>query len=172
MWRFTRDRRRRGTNEQILTRDAAHLRAWQRGRPVFGGRWQLCYAVWNFAPALQLVRLEQQAADGTWASRQECLTIEFQTRGAQPRGDVVREHAAPVEWDGDRRHLPRLRFALLGVGQVKIERAVLTDGRVTVPVRLDGNVLGHPAPSRGLPDLNWTKRRAVLPLSWPAAAGR
>jgi len=169
MWRFTRDRRRHGTNEQILARDAVHLRAWQRGRPVFGGRWQLCYAVWNFAPALQLVRLEQQATDGTWASRQECLTIEFQTRGAQPRGDVVREHAAPVAWDGDRRNLPRLRFALLGVGQVKIERAVLTDGRVTVPVRLDGNVLGHPAPSRGLPDLNWTKRRAVLPLKWPAA---
>ncbi len=165
MWCFTRDARRRGTNEQILERDAARLRAWRRGEPVFGATWQLCYAVHNFRPALQLVRVEQRQADGSWASRQECLTIEFQTRGAQPRGDVVREHAAPVEWDGDRSRPPQLRFALLGVGEVRIVDVVLTDGRRRIPVKLPRAVLGKKAPTRGLPDLDWSKRRDVLPVS-------
>ncbi len=166
MWGFTRDRRRRGTNELILAKDATRLRAWQQGRPVFGGRWQLCYAVRNFAPALQLVRVEQRQPDGTWANCQECLTIEFQTRGAQPRGRVVREHAAPVVWDGDRAHLPELRLVLLGIGQVRVERLALTDGRVTVPARTARAVLGRVAPTRGLPELDWAQRRDVLAVGW------
>ncbi|HNC25273.1 MAG TPA: glycoside hydrolase family 20, partial [Opitutaceae bacterium] len=134
------------------------------GEPVFGATWQLCYAVHNFRPALQLVRVEQRQADGSWANRQECLTIEFQTRGAQPRGDVVREHAAPVEWDGDRSRPPQLRFALLGVGEVRLVDVVLTDGRRRIPVKLPRAVLGKKAPTRGLPDLDWSKRRDVLPV--------
>jgi hypothetical protein len=169
MWRFTRDRRRRGANEIILTKDAARLRAWQLGRPVFGGRWQLCYAVNNFAPNLQLVRLEQQQADGTWTNQQDCITVEFQTRSAQPRGPMVREQAAPVTWDGDPQKLPRLRLVLLGVGQVKIEQVALTDGRTSLPVAWKVKVLGRPAPQRGLPELDWTKRQAVLPLRWRPA---
>ena len=168
MWRFTRDRRRRGTNEQILVRDAARLRAWQAGQPVFGGAWQLCYVVHNAFPALQSVRVEQQQPDGTWVSRQECLTIEFQTASAQPQGQMRREHAAPVAWDGDWAKLPRLRLALIGVGEVRIERPVLTDGSTTFPARLARANLGRRAPRRGLPELDWSKRQDVLPLTWPA----
>ncbi|MDB6127459.1 MAG: hypothetical protein JWM35_1355, partial [Verrucomicrobia bacterium] len=114
---------------------------------------------------------EQETSRGVWETRQECLTIEFQTRAAQPHGHLVREHASPVTWDGDKENPPRLRLALLGVGQVRIERAALSDGRTTVPVRLAKKVLGQPAPKRGLPYLDWTRRQAVLPITvYPSPA--
>lgn len=168
MWARTRDARVRGPNEEILLRDAARLRAWRRGEPVFGGIWQLCYVVENFAPAAQLVALEQQGADGAWTTRQACHTIEFQTRAARRRGGLAREHAAPVEWDGDTRNFPRLRLALRGLGQVKIARVALTDGRVEWPARVARKILGRPAPSRGFPDLDWARNRDALTLRFPA----
>ena len=176
MWEFTRDLRVRGTNDKIVAQDAARLRAWQRGRPVFGGRWQLCYAVTNFAPALQLVGVEQRQPDGTWKMLQSCLVIEFQTRAAQPRGNIRREHAAPVDWDGDVGNPPRLRFALRGVGQVRIADARLTNGRQAwSPAGWPGSrshVLGRPSPTRGLPPLDWAVNRAALPLRFnPTATG-
>lgn len=168
MWEFTRDRRVIGTNDKIVAQDATRLRAWQRGEAVFGERWQLCYSVINFAPALQLVGVEQRQPDGTWKMLQSCLVIEFQTRAAQPRGDIRREHAAPVDWDGDVGNPPRLRFALRGVGQVRIADARLTDGREKWrPAGWPGgrsHMLGRPAPTRGLPPLDWAVNRAALPL--------
>jgi hypothetical protein len=168
MWRFTRDRRVRGTNEKIVAQDAARLRAWQRGEPVFGGRWQLCYAVHNFAPDLQLVGVEQRQLDGTWKMLQSCLTIEFQTSAAQPRGPFIREHAAPVGWEGDRTQPPSLRLVVRGLGQVKVGDVALTDGATTLRARGLGprqwRRLGEPAPRAGLPPLAWDVNRGALEL--------
>lgn len=167
MWRFTRDRRVRGANERILRQDAQRFRAWQRGEPVFGGPWQLCYTVRNFAPALQLVGAEQQQADGSWRPLQSCLTIEFLTEAAQPRGPFVREHAAPVSWDGQPAHLPALRLVLRGVGQVRIEHVELRCGRKIWPLTPRSKKLGKPAPKAGLPELDWTKVQDAWPLNEP-----
>jgi|UniRef100_UPI00404B3DF8 hypothetical protein len=155
MWNFTRDRRVNGANEKILAQDARRLVAWQRGENVFGGRWQLCYTVRNFAPCLQLVGVEQQKPDKTWVSIQSCQTIEFQTRAARPRGSIVREHAAPVVWDGDRSNPPQLRFTLRGLGEVKVERVVLIGGKQPTQVRPMIIRLGQSAPRSGLPELHW-----------------
>jgi hypothetical protein len=169
MWRFTRDRRVRGANERILAQDAAWFQAGRSGKPVFGGPWQLSYTVRNFAPCLQLVAVEQQQPDGTWRTLQSCHTIEFQTRAAQPRGPFVREHAAPVHWDGNRATPPVLRIALRGLGQVQVERIELGDGRINLQARPRGQMLGQPAPKAGLPELDWTKNLDARTMVWPAA---
>jgi len=167
MWRFTRDRRVRGANERILQQDAERFRAWQRGEAVFGGPWQLCYTVRNFAPSLQLAGVEQQQADGSWQSLQSCLTIEFLTSAAQPRGRFVREHAAPVGWTGDPANPPQLRLVLRGVGQVMVERAELRCGLEIYPFWPRAKKLGQPAPQAGLPELDWTKVQDTWSLIWP-----
>ena len=170
MWRFTRDRRKQGANGLILAGDAARLRAWQQGKPVLGGRWQLCYKVHDFAPALHLVAVEQQLPDGSWKIIQTCYTIEFQTRAAQPRGPMVREHAAPVEWSGDRAALPKVRIVVRGIGQVKVGDVALTDGKVFLAARTLGprrwRRLGQPAPQAGLPPLVWGVNQDAVGLKF------
>jgi hypothetical protein len=170
MWRFTRDRRKRGANGLILAGDAARLRAWQRGQPVFGGRWQLCYQVHDFAPALHLVAVEQQQPDGAWKIIQTCYTIEFQTRAAQPRGPMKREHAAPLDWAGGAAPLPKLRLVVRGIGQVKVGDVALTDGKVSKAARGLGprrwRKLGQPAPHAGLPPLVWDVNQGAIELKF------
>jgi hypothetical protein len=155
MWNLTRDPKTAGPNEQIVRRDAARLRVWMRGEPVFGGAWQLCYRVWNFAPAVQLVGVEQQQADGSWKTLQACHTIEFQTRAAQPRSSIVREHAAPVDWDGNFTAPPRVRVFLRGIGEVKIGAVELVAAGQRIPAkelrRGSWLRLGRPAPRHGWP---------------------
>jgi hypothetical protein len=167
MWCFTRDRRVHGANERILRQDAQRFRAWQRGEPVFGGPWQLGYTVRNFSPALQLVGVEQRQADGSWQPLQSCLTIEFLTKAAQPRGSFVREHAAPIEGVDDPANPPVLRLVLRGVGQVQVERVELRHGRRIWPLTPRSKKLGQPAPKSGLPELDWTKVQDAWPLVWP-----
>lgn len=167
MWRFTRDRRVRGANERILRQDAQRFRPWQRGEPVFGGPWQLCYTVRNFAPALQLVGVERQQPDGSWQPLQSCLTIEFLTQAAQPCGTFVREHAAPIEDADDPANPPVLRLMLRGVGQVRVERVELRHGRSIWPLTPRLKKLGQPAPKAGLPELDWTKVQDSWLLNWP-----
>jgi len=166
MWRFTRDRRVRGMNEQILARDAARLREWQRGKPVFGGRWQLCYRVKDFRPGLHHVGVEQQQADGSWQMIQHCYTIEFQTRAAQPNGKMEHEHAAPVDWTGDRSTPPRLRIVLRGIGEALVGDAALSDGSVTLRARGLGSRrwqrVGERAPAAGLPPLVWNENHGAV----------
>jgi Glycosyl hydrolase family 20, catalytic domain len=132
--------------------------------PVSGQRWQLCYTVNNFAPAAQLVAVEQQCSDGTWETRQACPTIEFQARAARRKNGLVREHAAPVAWNGDATAPPRLRFVLRGLGPVKISAVALTDGEQTWRAVRGKSILGRPAPSRGWPGLDWTKNQDVRTL--------
>jgi hypothetical protein len=160
MWSRTRDPRARGPNEEILLRDKERLRRWE-DQGVVGGRWQLCYLVENFAPAAQWVSVEQQRPDGTWETRQACHTIEFQARAARRWHGLVREHAAPVSWDRDATAFPRLRFVLRGLGQVKIAKVELTDGKRTWRAIRAGGILGRPAPRRGWPALDWAKNQDV-----------
>jgi hypothetical protein len=155
MWTRTRDPQERGPNEEILRGDAT--------RAVASG-WQLCYRVKNFAPAAQLVAVEQQRANGTWETVQSCHTIEFQALAARSRGGLTREHAAPVSWNGDAKKFPRLRFALRGLGQVQLEAVELSDGRTTHRGSLRKKILGRPAPRSGFPELDWGKNRATLPV--------
>lgn len=170
MWRATRRPRAAGPNERMLRADAQRLRT---GKIQAG--WQLCYRVWNFAPAVQVVGVEQCEPDGTWRVLQSCHTIEFQARAARPRGEIVREHAAPVAWEGDPAHPPRLRLFIRGVGQVKVgavewlgprgERRPAGLGRTRRAAKWFK--LGAPAPRRGWPELNWTRNSAVVELTLP-----
>ncbi|HYD85766.1 MAG TPA: glycoside hydrolase family 20, partial [Opitutus sp.] len=168
MWNRTRDRDSLGPNVQMVQRDAARLKAARRGEPVFGGRWQLCYCVWNFAPAVQLVGVGQQQPDGSWQTLQSSHTIEFQTRSARRRADVVREHAAPVTWNGDRTQPPRLRIFVRGVGEVKIDRVALNGGSAAYPARgfARWRRVGSVAPTSGWPEFNWSVNREAIELSF------
>jgi hypothetical protein len=151
MWRTTRDPRVRGPNETLVHADAA------RAKQLPDRRWQLCYQVENFAPACQWVGVEQQAVDGTWRLLQSCHTIEFQTRAARPRGGLIREHAAPFDWNGAANSPPRLRFVLRGVGQVRLREVELVSAaKRRIRAKLNRHQLGRPAPRRGLPALDWT----------------
>jgi hypothetical protein len=174
MWTRTRDPLVVSPNEQIVRNDADRLRALRRGEPVFGGPWQLCYKVWNFAPAVQLVGVEQQLPDGTWATRQACHTIEFQSRAARRRSDIVREHAAPIDWDGDLTRLPELRLFLRGVGQVKIGDVALVGADVTLPAEAfrGWRILGRRAPTAGMPSLDMASNADERNLSFRTTPSR
>ncbi|MEO7412660.1 MAG: family 20 glycosylhydrolase [Opitutaceae bacterium] len=158
MWSRTRDSRIHGPNEAMLRLDAKRFK-----QPIPSG-WQLCYRVENFAPAAQLVAVEQRSGDGTWETIQSCHTIEFQSRAARPRGGLTRAHAAPVSWNGNVEKFPRLRFALRGIGIVRLHEVALTDGMGKWPARLSRSVLGRPAPSRGFPQLDWTVNEDEIPV--------
>lgn len=160
MWGRTRRGIGAGPNHEILRADARRLHA-----PLPGG-WQLCYRVKNFAPAAQLVAVEQQREDGAWETLQACHTIEFLARAARPRGGLTREHAAPVAWNGDDTAMPRLRFVLRGLGEVRLEDVALTDGRASHPGSLPRQRLGQPAPRRGFPDLDWTINRDEIVVTF------
>lgn len=172
MWNRTRDPRVVSPNEQIVRADAARFHALLRGEPVFGGAWQLCYKVWNFAPAVQLVGVEQQQDDGTWETLQSCHTIEFQTRAAQPRGDVIREHAAPLAWDGNLASLPRLRLFVRGIGEVKIGDVALVSAAQQIPARQRSHWrrLGRAAPRAGWPEFADAQTQSTWDLAFAAPA--
>ncbi len=149
MWRLTRDARVSGPNDAIVRHDAERLAAWVAGKSnVFGPVWQLCYDVWNFAPAAQCVVVEQRAADGSWRTLQSCYTIEFQSRAANARSDIVRSHAAPIAWDGKAESFPELRIAVRGTGEVKVGRVFLVNERSGPAWRFGGKGwrrIGKPA---------------------------
>jgi hypothetical protein len=168
VWARTRTKKTANPTELILLRDEARLRSLQQGRPVFGTTWQLCYEVWNHAPALQLVGVEQQDGRGVWQPRQSCHTIEFQTKAAQRRASIVREHAAPVEWDGDVQRFPRLRLFVRGLGTVKLGRIELTDTneRFRIASRRTWHQVGSAAPIAGLPELDWSRNTDELALTF------
>jgi hypothetical protein len=174
MWLRTRDERTTGPNEQMIARDLVRLADWKRGEPVFGSAWQLCYAVRNVAPAVQLVGVEQQATDGSWQVLQSAHTIEFQSCAARPRAAIVREHAAPVAWDGPPDRLPALRLFVRGVGEVMVGRIALMRGAEVVRgFGVPGwTRVGEPAPSSGWPELDWSRNAGELALPRPTKTAR
>jgi hypothetical protein len=165
MWRRSRDPKQHGPNEEMLTRDAQRLRAWRawlrraqkkptlaNGATPVCGRWQLQFAVHNFAPALQKIVVEQQGPDGSWAELHSVFTIEFKAAAAQPHSKIVREISVPVDASD-----ARLRIAVRGLGQVAVSGITLTDG-VTARSPAGSRekiVLGLPAPRNGFPAINW-----------------
>lgn len=170
MWNLTRNPRAISPNVVMVRADMARWKAFRRGEPVFGSRWQLCYRVWNFAPAAQVVGVEQRQPDGTWRILQSCHTIEFQTAAARPRGRVVREHAAPIECSGDAAQSPRLRIFIRGVGEVKIGAVEITNGRTAFAASGFAGArwrrLGQPAPRSGWPEMDWTRNTAEAELKF------
>jgi hypothetical protein len=172
MWNQTRDNRVSSPNERIVNSDMRRFQTISRHQPAEPG-WQFCYAVWNFAPAAQLVGVEQQDADGSWRIIQACHTIEFQTRAATPRSDIIREHAAPVKWDGDHTNPPRLRVFCRGIGEVKIGalELIARDIRYHAKGRRKGwRTLGRKAPEAGWPDFTTDARTAMMEVSFAYAA--
>jgi hypothetical protein len=176
MWRRSRDPRQHGPNEEILTRDAQRLRAWRawlrralkkpalaQGTTPVCGRWQLQFAVHNFAPALQKIVVEQQGPDGSWKELHSMFTIEFKAAAAQPRAKIVREISVPVDTTD-----ARLRIAVRGLGQVAISGITLTDG---VSARSPAGarkriILGLPAPRSGFPSINWEHNAGEVELDF------
>jgi len=169
MWHGSRHPSATAPNASILQADSRQLSAWQKWltscahrlgllwttNPVCG-RWQLYYEIWNHAPSVQCVRVEQLKA-GVWTALKACYTIEFQAVNAASRSGTVRRHTAPIEW-AESEPVPQFRFTVSGTGTVKIGRILLTDGVITHQLKpaspaLRWHILGHSAPKQGLPDL-------------------
>ncbi len=176
MWNRTRSRQGRSPNLRMLQHDRAQLRslrqwlataqrnpsqAWT-ANPL-AGEWQLSYAVWNIAPAVQQVTV-QQLHQGEWITMKACHTIEFTAAAAVRRSRVVRYHSAPVSRPAGAADPWQLRFELRGVGQVKIGRMNLSNGSITLALTSDRegwHRLGQHAPTHGLPDLKRTWQLAL-----------
>ncbi len=163
MWTCSRDPDARGQNETILANDERRLAEWQawlklarkdpgvihQATPVCG-MCQLQFWVHNTAPCVQKIVVERQEPDGSWRELLARFTIEFRAQAARPRTKIRREFTVPVE-TGD----APLRIVVRGVGQVTISHVQLTNGVATRRSRLyrRKKVLGHRAPTRGLPNL-------------------
>jgi hypothetical protein len=178
MWRRSRDPRQSSPNEEMLARDRQRLRAWcawlQRARknpalakgatPVCG-RWQLQFALHNFAPALQKIVVEQHTR-GLWKELHSVFTIEFKAAAARPRTRIVREISVPVDAAD-----ARLRIVVRGVGQVAIGGVTFTDG-VTARHPVGSRkkiILGPPAPHRSFPSIDWALNCGELELDFSRA---
>ena len=176
MWCRTRDARVQGQNETVLEADERRLKAWRdwlglavrqpelawQATPL-NGTWQLQFMVHNFAPAVQKVVVEQCSADGTWREVAARFTLEFRGVAARPRSVGKREFVAPVESPD-----AQLRIALRGVGPVAISHVLLTNGVENRRARsfTTKQILGRRAPTRGLPDFDWSRNEAVRPLAF------
>jgi hypothetical protein len=167
-----------------LKRAAAQPELVADATPVCGV-WQLQFWVHNSSPAVQKVVVEQQFPDGGWRELASRYTIEFRAEAARPRTKLRREFTVPVpaeSWSaGDlARDKMRgevaappvfrpLRIAVRGVGQVVVSHVALTNGVETK--RAAGfrtrHELGVPAPTRGLPVVDWAANRGELALRFP-----
>ncbi len=179
MWTRTRARTDDAPNLKILAQDRRQLQAllrwlrqatrkpllFQGANPVCGP-WQIFYDVWNFAPAVQQVTVQQWRHDA-WVTLKACHTIEFSAAAAVRRSDLVRRYAAPCEVPPAATEV-KLRLVLRGTGTVKIGSIVLTNGpsvgRLPPTHRRHWIRLGAKAPRRGLPDLTRTWMIELPPL--------
>lgn len=179
MWHTTRTSRTKSPNALIFQNDHRQLVRWEKwlakcqrnpamlwnANPVCG-RWQLFYQVWNYAPAVQRVSVEQWQ-DGAWANIKTCHTIEFQACAAAQTSRITRQHSTPINWTGAAETAPRLRLTVRGVGSVKIGAIYLTDGIRRIQLSSSSarwRKLGSAAPRRGLPKLDQV---TALPLPLP-----
>lgn len=178
MWSLSRDRGAPGPNNAVLRLDARRLARWRawlvraarrppaafRRTPLCGA-WQMRFWVHNFAPALQMVVVEQRRPDGAWRELASRHLNEFRARAARPRAAIRREFTVPVDSPG-----AALRIAVRGVGQIAVSRVEVTDGPETRRDRSWARriVLGSPAPTRGLPAPDWARNAGVLRIAFPA----
>ncbi len=175
MWKRSRDPKIKGINQTLLESDTKRLKALQvwlaratwrpetlmSSSPV-GGAWQLQFTVHNFAPAVQKVVVEEQAASGDWREIVSRHTIEFRSHAARPRTKIKREFVAPVETKD-----AKLRIVVRGVGTVALSHATLTNGATALrAVQFRRRkIVGHPAPKQGFPMLD-AKPDSFLALKW------
>lgn len=172
MWQRSRDPAARSQNENMLNADHERLTAWkswvgrivrQPGRAIephpLGGAWQLQFWVHNFAPAMQKVVVEERQPDGSWQEIAARHTIEFRAAAARPATHLRREFTVPVASPDS-----SLRIAVRGVGQVAISHVALTNGVETRhgPHWTLRKILGHRAPGRGLPCVDWSANISVM----------
>jgi hypothetical protein len=114
------------------------------------GIWQLQVMVHNFAPAVQKVIIEQEAADSRWNELWSGFCIEFRAHAARPFSKLVREFTVPVDSpDG------KLRIRVGGVGQLAVSQACLRNGiqKRLLPEYYRNRILGRPVSKQGLPSL-------------------
>jgi len=165
MWKLTRSPNSAAPNLQLLAADRAQLKTWQQwlkariktpgnivsANPLLS-EWLLTYSVWNCAPAVQKVMVDQWI-NGEWRSIKSCHTIEFLSRGAAPRSTIQYHHSAPLNWNGT--DTLKIRVRVGGVGTVKLSNLRITNGIHTHQVTPQNRWLtfGTP-PSRGWPKLN------------------
>jgi len=147
LWTRTRHASAPPPNEAILRADLRRAEAW-RADGVAAGELQLCYAVENFAPAAQLVIVEQGAPDGSWTRVQACYTIEFLACAARRRDGLRREHAAPLRFAPDEPTRVRLRVAT--PGQVRVTQGALVTPSGCYPV-FQTAVIGTKSQTGGWP---------------------
>ena len=181
MWRRTRNPKVRGQNEAILAADTTRLRAWRDWlraarndlekiftvSPVCG-TWELAFVVHNFAPALQKIVVEQQQPDDSWRELHSRYTIEFRAEAAAPHTNIRRPFATPI----DSPHAV-LRISIHGLGQVGIEKIVMTNGVETLTPASQRKriVLGQPAPRSGFPNIAAAPvKESILPLTFDRCA--
>ncbi|MCP5528939.1 MAG: family 20 glycosylhydrolase [Opitutaceae bacterium] len=138
MWLTSRQPNSTAPNLVLLDRDQLQLEMWSAwlrqclinsehvmtANTVVAG-WLLSFSVWNFAPAVQRIVIEQRIGHA-WQPVKSCHTIEFQSRGAAPQSSLRHLYAAPVS--GSTEHPPSLRLVIGGVGRVRISELKITDG--------------------------------------------
>ncbi|MFZ9682363.1 MAG: family 20 glycosylhydrolase [Cephaloticoccus sp.] len=180
MWRSTRHPNPAAPNHQLIAADRQQLLTWQAWldearrdhaqinspSPVCGV-WVLRYLVWNHAPAVQRIAVEQQTPSG-WQTIKSCHTIAFQSRGAKPQGTERTQHWVALTGPFDQ--LPTIRFRIGGVGMVKLSGVQISNGviRQAAADWRGWRTLGA-RPRAGWPDLG---REQLVPLAFAKAEKR
>lgn len=138
MWRATRGSNTSAPNLLLIAADRRELQSWRKWlasvrrnpertftpSPV-SGTWMMSYVVWNHAPAVQHVAVEQLTAGG-WQTVKSCHTIAFQSRGAKPQGTERTQHWVALTGPFDQ--IPTIRFRIGGVGKVKLSGVQISNG--------------------------------------------
>jgi len=114
----------------------------------------LRYTVWNFAPGLHWVAVDEWV-NGKWQEIKKCYTIEFLGTAAKRRGSIRHRHRMPL-------HIPieKLRFRFGGLGEVKVGGIEIAGpfhwraADVGASGKLQWKTLGSPIPTETeFPDL-------------------
>lgn len=166
MWQLTRSARSPSPYTAQFTRDRQQLKRWQQWLTKCGqhpshvltaipvsGQWQLTYEIWNFAPAVQKITLEQRIRD-QWIPLKSCHTIEFLSEGADQKSSIKRHLSAPLAAPIGPNQLPALRVTISGTGQIKLRSLQVSNGIENFSADAKSwRKLGHQAPQSGWPDL-------------------
>jgi len=133
MWSASREPDSRAPNLQLIAADRNQLKrqartgsgldarlsgARKNGR---GTAYWLSYTVWDFAPGLHWVAVDEWAR-GKWQEIKKCYTIEFLSTAAKQRGLLRHRHRVPLKTP-----IRKLRFRVGGLGQVKVGGLTLAD---------------------------------------------